>query len=414
MNPNRCPVVTPDFELIHRYLADLPLEELIFQTEEIFGTLSTTEKSSYNINRFCSSYADVEGRINFVRALIDNAVISTVHIPFSYNRDERLINLLRPKVFDYFLPIAQELKEDGAALTDDLETPLSDITVTNPRWEHVDDARKEESPAVARIGDTIALFVDVSGYPEGAPVTFDIFDKTRDPAMRIETERGKNEGGTARIEWVVCDPDERGEALKLEFEGSARSKSSGRAPIDLKLEAIYRVELKDEDGNVLEGIKVEFTVPGEDPVVVRTDANGIAEHQAADPSVDADVRILWEESGEEGATEDAGENESDDTTEETTGTDGSAEAVTVAADEPVTVVAPETQEQVSEETSTEKGFEVLLVDDRDEPLKGIEVQFSVAGEEPVSVVTDDQGKATLTTEAAGGAEEADVKVVWKE
>lgn len=377
MNPNRCPVVTADFEIIHRYLSGLPLEELIAQTEDIFAFLSPGEQNSYNINRFCTSYTDIDGRIQFVRTLIENAVIATVHIPFNYNRDERLINLLRPKQYEYFLPIAKELKEEGAALTDDLETPLSNITVTNPRWEHVDESRKNEAPTVARVGDTIALLVDVSEYPEGAPVTFDIFDKTREPAMRIETERGKNEGGIARIEWVVSDPDEQGAALKLEFEGSARSKSSGRVPIDLS-NAVYQVELVDDEGNKLEGVKVVFTVAGEETEVL-TDNEGVAKHPAKDPAVKADVQVFWEDSGEEGANEGA--------------------VVSSGA---------------SEETSKKKGFEVVLVDDKEEPLKGIEVHFSIADGEPLSVVTDDQGKATISTEAAGAAEKAEVKVVWKE
>ncbi len=390
MNPNRCPVVTADFEIIHRYLSGLPLEELIAQTEDIFATLSPGEQNSYNINRFCTSYTDVDGRISFVRTLIENAVIATVHIPFNYNRDERLINLLRPKQYEYFLPMAKELAEEGAALTDDLETPLSNITVTNPRWEHVDEARKNESPAVARVGDTIALLVDVSEYPEGAPVTFDIFDKTREPAMRIETERGKNEGGTARIEWVVSDPDEQGAALKLEFEGSARSKSSGRAPIDLTIDGIYRVELKDEDGNVLEGIKVEFTVPGEEPVVVTTDANGIAEHPAVDPSVDAEVRILWEESGDEG-TSDSGTQ---------------SENVQVTPDDPVTVIAPGT----TEESLTEEVFEVFLVDEEDNPIQGVQVSYQLDSG-ATTIPTDEKGCASIPAEGIS-SDSIDVKVLW--
>ena len=380
MNPYRCPVCTTDFENIRRYLEELPLDELIFLTEEIYGTLGSGEKISYDINRYCSGYTDIQGRINFIRSLLENAVIASIHIPYSYRRDPRLIELIRPSVYEYFIPVAKEMREDGAALTDELEQSTAEsITVSNPRWEHADETRKEESPTVARVGDKVTLFVDVSGYPDGASVTFDIFDSSGDPAMRIETERGKNEGGTAKIEWVVCDPNGQGEALKLEFEGSARSKSSGKAPIDIKLEGIYRIELKDEEGNPLEGIKVEFAVPGEEPVEVETDANGIAEHPAKDPSVEADVRILWEEAA-----------------------DGETDDVAGTPDEQVTVA-----EETSSKITAEKGFEVLLVDEEDKPLAGVKIQFET-GTETKTIETDSDGRAFFNDD--GACADATVKV----
>ena len=292
MNPRFCPLVTSDYEQIRRFLTEMSLQELIFFTEQVFNQLTTAEKVTFDINRYCSEYIDYGGRIRFIQTLLENAIISMVHIPFSYYRDPRLMALLRSKEYEYYIPIAHELGKEAAALTDDLESaPSSTIKVTNPRWEHVDEARKEDSPAIAATGDTIRLIVDVSGYPEGASVTFDIFDGSTDPAMRIETVQGKNENGTASVQWTVSDPNERGKDLKLLFEGSARSKSSGQAPIDLA--AVYRVELLDDDGKTIEGVKVEFTVSGKQTVIT-TNGDGVAEMPATDPSVDADVRILWE------------------------------------------------------------------------------------------------------------------------
>ncbi|MBN1760716.1 MAG: Ig-like domain-containing protein [Chitinispirillaceae bacterium] len=294
MNARKCPLVTADFELIERFLRAMPLHELVYYTEQLFSQLTSSEKVAYDINRYCSSYSDHEGRIRFVRTLIDRSVVSMVHVPLSYRRDPRLINLLRPKAYDYFIPVAQEMSSEAAALTDALETaPESSMTVSNPRWEHSDEKRKEKSPAIVVAGDAIALMVDITGYPEGAPVTFDIFDACSDPSMRIDTVKGKNEGGTARITWTVADPNERRKELKLEFEGSARSKSSGKAPIDIATN-VYRVELIDEEGNKLEGVKVVFTVAGESAEVL-TDKEGIAEHPAKDPLVKAEVQVEWEE-----------------------------------------------------------------------------------------------------------------------
>ncbi|MBN1575999.1 MAG: hypothetical protein JW913_05565 [Chitinispirillaceae bacterium] len=396
MNSHHCPFVTTDFELVRRFLTEMPLHDLIFFTEQVFNQLSAAEKVTYDINRYCSDYSDYEGRINFIRTLLDSAIISMAHIPLTYQSDPRVIELIRSKAYEYYIPIARELSSEAAALTDDLETtPASTITVTNPRWAHVDEARKEESPAIAAIGNTVELLVDVTGYPEGAPVTFDIFDAGTDPAMRIETERGKNEGGTARIQWVVSDPNERGAELKLSFEGSARSKSSGQAPIDLKpVSKMYRAEVVDDEGKAIEGVKVEFTVAGK-ATIVPTDEKGIAEHPAEDPAVEADVRILWEEGaagsgGEEGATT-------------VPATDGGEDATTITA--PVASNDEETAEDSA------KGYEVFLFDEDDQPIEGKKVFFKVDTEEK-TVETDDKGRAFLAAEEGASADTAEVEIVW--
>jgi hypothetical protein len=359
MNPRHCPLVTTDTGLIRRYLESLPLDELIFQTEQILSGLSTSERITYDISRYCNEYADINGRISFILTLIENGIYSSVHVPLSYQNNPRLIDLVRTKQYEYYIPKAREQAKESAALTDDIEESKKTISVTNPRWEHTDEKRKEASPEVAAVGDAVMLLVDVKDYPEGAPVTFDIFDASKEPAMRIDTVKGKNEGGTSKVTWTVADPNEKGKELKLEFEGSARSKSSGKAPIDIASD-IYRVELVDDEGNKLEGIQVEFTVPGEDPVVVETDADGIAEHPAKDPAVDADVRILW--GGQAGGST----------------------------------------------TTATGGYEVLLVDEQEKPMVGVDVCFTVDGVKSI-VSTDENGRAFLEAQA-GSLSPAEVTI----
>ena len=107
MNPNRCPLTTSDFDLIQRTLQEMSLDEVIFLTEQLFGELSAAEKVTYDINRFCSAYSDIPGRIRFIKALIDDGVIASIHIPLSYQRDSRLVDLIRSKQYEYFIPKAE-------------------------------------------------------------------------------------------------------------------------------------------------------------------------------------------------------------------------------------------------------------------------------------------------------------------
>ena len=128
-----------------------------------------------------------------------------------------------------------EESAEEMVLTDALAETMADekkpVTITNSRWEHVDEDKKNNTPDAAAIDDEVYLFVDVTGVPEGSPVTFDIFDVSSDPPLRIATAKGSNQQGTARGTWKVEDPSEHGDDLKIEFEGIAKSKASERAGI---------------------------------------------------------------------------------------------------------------------------------------------------------------------------------------
>lgn len=392
MNPRSCPLSVSDFDLVERSLKEMPLSEVIHITEQLFGELSASEKITYDINHYCSDYSDSNGRIDFIKTLIDNGVISPIHIPYSYQRDPRLVDLVRPKHHEYFLFDDRTSADEAAeALTDSLESTVDKITVSNPRWAHLDAALKESSPDTCDIGDSVELIFDVTGYPEGASVNFDIFDASSEPAMRIDTVRGKNENGTARIEWSVVDPNSCGDKLQLLFEGSARSKCSDRVPIGVGSLHYYTVEVKDTDGNPIESIKVEFTV-GDETTIVVSGADGCAKLSAKDPAVDANVRILYEEIDDK-------ETPPEETPEETT---------PVAADNPVPITVSEDPVPAEQDD----GYDILLVDEDDNPLEGVNVNFSI-GDSSKTVTSDCEGKVFLSAEEAGNADTVEATIEMK-
>jgi|GEM_PF-4490877 len=134
MNYHRCPLATSNHEMIRLYLTDLPLDELIFLSEQVFCTLSPAEQTAYDLNRYCTDYADCSGRADFITALVDDGVIAPIQIPLSYRGNERLVSLLRSPVYEYYIPIAHELKDEPAApLTDEFESTTDPVIVTNPQ-----------------------------------------------------------------------------------------------------------------------------------------------------------------------------------------------------------------------------------------------------------------------------------------
>lgn len=102
------------------------------------------------------------------------------------------------------------------------------LSVTNPRWEHVDQQRSDETPDSTVEGDTITLNVDVSGASDGSRVTFKIYDTSQTPPSRIGVARGEVEGGVGTAQWEV---NPRRDNSQLEFEGAVRRVSSERAEI---------------------------------------------------------------------------------------------------------------------------------------------------------------------------------------
>lgn len=113
MTLHRCPLGTSDSEMVVRFLKSIPFEELLFIAGDIQSKLSASEQIACDINRFCSSYADTEGRINFILTLIDNATILPLQVPLSAMRDPEMMQVTHTPVYEDYTPpqFAAELCE---------------------------------------------------------------------------------------------------------------------------------------------------------------------------------------------------------------------------------------------------------------------------------------------------------------
>lgn len=103
-------------------------------------------------------------------------------------------------------------------------------TVTNPRWEHVDENMKEESPDIVLADDVVALMVDVSNITDGTTVTFKIFDTST--GKRVGMVLGEVSDGVGLAEWCVRTSSRGKENIpSFEFEAIIRGLTSGRVEI---------------------------------------------------------------------------------------------------------------------------------------------------------------------------------------
>jgi hypothetical protein len=269
MNPLNCPFIERNFDTVYNYLVDMPLHKLIMLTQQVMSELSAVEAMNYNINKFCQRYDDRQGRIAFLKKLVDDNIISPLIYPFDALRNPQLSKLLSTAHYTMHFPFGEEAEtESEEVLTDDLDVVSGPVDVTNPRWEHKDEAKIESSPETAAFDDTIILMADVTGMPEGSGITFDIYDASEDPPMCVDSAKGVIESGVGKGEWVVTDKSGNGEESKLQFEGIAKSKASGRCEIPVvALAGVFfqidldnphteddKVILQDIDGNEIETV----------------------------------------------------------------------------------------------------------------------------------------------------------------
>jgi hypothetical protein len=266
MHPEQCPFSQPDFEQIRQELLDMPLQKLIFATEEIMDQLTPVEMINYRISKFVSEFSDKHGRIEWIRKLIDDGMIVSLQFPHDFAKNPRMVNMMQLPEYRMQFPFGNtDALKDAAALTDDLVVMNEPVTVKNPRWEHKDEKKKESSPDTVLFGDTIVLMADVTGIPSGASVSFDIYDISVSPPMVVESARGKNEMGVAKGEWVVSDKSGKGIDAKCAFETVVKSKVSEKCEIKVDTKTLCSIMLCfDVDPNDSAVQDDEFILKGSD------------------------------------------------------------------------------------------------------------------------------------------------------
>jgi hypothetical protein len=231
-----CPFAAHAPRSVALFLRTLDLHRLNRHYSRIVSSMSEVERYRANPEAFINGWDDHAGVVEFLLNLLERRIAVALGVPYNYANDAKIKNWFHR--FDPTGPLPgevatpkEEAADEGEALTD----ATNSATLINPRWEHQDTTRRQASPDVAGLGNTVILYVDTTGIGEGAPVTFDLFDASFSPPRRVDSVKGKNQGGTAQVEWVVQDFLHRQEDLKLEFEGYASGKTSNRATIGVSV-----------------------------------------------------------------------------------------------------------------------------------------------------------------------------------
>ena len=233
---SNCPLGEGSIDDVIRYLKQVPLYKLKDTCSALTYHFTENEKLNNSPRHFVQDHFDSHGYISFIVHLLKTHVIAAIGIPFDFERNEKIRLWFYAfkggdRLYGGETPYNVDL--EGPALTDEMAgAKKEDVTLSNPRWEHSDEVRKDESAKKAAPGDKITLLVSVSGLPHGAGMEFFIYDISAASPKRIATVDGKNENGTGKAQWVVDagTVDEDSE-LKLAFEAKGREKYSAQCEI---------------------------------------------------------------------------------------------------------------------------------------------------------------------------------------
>jgi hypothetical protein len=219
-----CPLAVRSEHDLRWYLQSLGSMRLQFDYVTILNLLDAIELRNYNQNDFLYGHSDNAGRINYIMFLYQHKIITAVGVPFNWQSDTKMRQWFFVDASTIVFPgevHREQQEEEPDAAESDATTNLS---ITNPRWEHVNQNTKKSSPDRTRTGDIVKLMADTRNAPAGATVTFRICDTSAQPPREIDVVDGSVENNTATAQWTV-DLDTSG-APKIEFEARCQGRTT--------------------------------------------------------------------------------------------------------------------------------------------------------------------------------------------
>jgi hypothetical protein len=117
-----CPFIAESFDEIERLIGNVSFSEFLFNFNEVLGTLTPSERLHFRQENFVSDYSDVAGRVQFIKALWEDRIISVIRIPGTFSLDAKMRKwLFANEGLSYMLKKPElENGSNGAAVTDSL------------------------------------------------------------------------------------------------------------------------------------------------------------------------------------------------------------------------------------------------------------------------------------------------------
>jgi hypothetical protein len=229
-----------DTEKTEYLLRDMPINEVVQIAREALRKVDYGTRNTYKIELWVRDEYDKQGNIDYLKHIINCGKLWYSDILKAFKLYNPFFELDPTRPIDWLDTMMREKKKEEVFLTDDFDYVPAPrpILITNPRWEHIDEERADESPDCVEFDDNIILKADVENYADGGDIIFTIYDTSEKPPRKVTSVNGKNKKKIGSAEWVVSDKNGKG-TPKLEFDASAASSVTERCPIPLEQIGYY-------------------------------------------------------------------------------------------------------------------------------------------------------------------------------
>jgi len=273
----------PDDVKTEYLLRDMSISEVIQISREALRKVDYGTLNTYKIELWVRDEYDKQGNIDYLKHIIERGKLRYSDILKAFKLYNPFFELDPSRPIDWLDTMMRERKKEQVFLTDDFEyVPQSTkpLKITNPRWEHKDEQKSEDTPDTAAFGDTIILKADLENHIESGAVTFDVYDTSVKPPRKVGSANGLNKKKIGQAEWLVTDKFGNSADALLEFDASAKSKTTSRCKISLNTTAqddamiTFTVTCVDLDGNPYADADFEIINVDKSRTGIKTSADG--------------------------------------------------------------------------------------------------------------------------------------------
>jgi hypothetical protein len=236
-----CPLAVRSEHDLENYLASKTFDDLCDDYSSVQSALGQDDLLEYNQSLFLNGWGDFQGRVNYIMHLYRQQVIAAVGVPFDWQSDSKMRQWFfidaSTIVFPGEVHREQQEEEPDAAESD----ATTNVSITNPRWEHDDTDKRNASPTAADIDDAVKLKVDIAGLNDGATVSFRICDTSVQPPCEIDVIDGAVQSRIAVVDWTITlgsSTSSQAQA-KIDFDARVQGRSTRLCRISLIPPARY-------------------------------------------------------------------------------------------------------------------------------------------------------------------------------
>ena len=173
-----CPFIAESFDEIERLIGGVSFSELLFNINNVLGTLTPSERLHYRQETYVSEYSDSAGRVRFLKALWEDRVISVIRIPNAFSLDAKMRKWLFANEGLSYMLKKPELEDDSkdAAVTDSLAGADEETSGQDAGDDQQDEDKDQDEDKENTTDGTFSVRLDIDpNDPDSQDDTFTLF-----------------------------------------------------------------------------------------------------------------------------------------------------------------------------------------------------------------------------------------------